>query len=185
MTILDDSLAEGDETFTLTLSNPVNGVLTASNHAIGTIQDDEVSPCGTPSYNAGVTAAVFLWKNCSTGQWSARVASGGSATTISYVGSVQADAPFASVSPFSIESFDTFDTSNPSVISFTLKVNLSAQDGFNFTLPERRLGLLLALGAGRCPGSAGRIQDAGADAVPAGHARSLLSHARSPGFSAA
>ncbi len=136
VTILDDALAEGDETFTLTLSNPVNAVLTASNHALGTIQDNEVSPCGTPSYNAGATAAVFLWKNCSTGQWSARVAAGGSASTISYVGSVQADAPFASVSPFSIESFDTFDTSNPSVISFTLKVNLSAQDGFNFTLPS-------------------------------------------------
>jgi hypothetical protein len=136
VTILDDSLAEGNETFTLTLSNPVNATLTASSHALGTIQDDEVSPCGTPSYNAGVTAAVFVWKDCSSGQWYTRVAAGGSASTISYVGSVQAEAPFASVTPFSIESFDTFDTSNPSIINFTLKVNKSAQDGFNFTLPS-------------------------------------------------
>jgi hypothetical protein len=136
VTILDDSLAEGNETFTVTLSNPVNGVLTANSHALGTIQDNEVSPCGTPSYNAGTTAAVFVWKDCTSGQWYTRVAAGGSPTSIGYVGTVQAEAPFASVTPYSIESFDTFDSSTPALISFTLKVNNSAQDGFNFTLPS-------------------------------------------------
>ena len=115
VTILDDSLAEGNETFALTLGNPVNAVLTANGQALGTIVDNEVSSCRTPSYNMGVTAATCVWKDCTSGAWFARFTSGGSASTVTYVGNVLAEAPFASVTPYSIEpAYDTLDTSDPS-----------------------------------------------------------------------
>ena len=72
--MLDDALAEGNETFTLTLSNPTNAIVSASTgQATGTIQDNETSPCGAPSYNAGTTAAAFVWRDCATGKWFVRV----------------------------------------------------------------------------------------------------------------
>ncbi len=162
VTILDDSLAEGNETFNLTLSSPVNGVLTAASKATGTIQDNEISPCGTPSYNPGLTAALIVWKDCSSGKWTVRATAGGSAATIAYTGSVQATASFATVAPYSIESYDTFDTSNPALINFIMKVNTTAQDGFSFTLPT---------GASACfsasaPGGAQALLGSGMISVP-------------------
>lgn len=39
--LLNDTLLEGDETFFVTLSNPVNGVITGTNPMVVTIEDDE------------------------------------------------------------------------------------------------------------------------------------------------
>lgn len=137
--IQDDQLAEGNETFRLILSNPVNATLSSSGgQATGTILDDEVSisPCGAPTYSAKVTAAAFVWRDCSTGQWFARFTSGGSPKSIKYIGTVTADTSFSTVSPYSNESTDILDhTTNPSVISYALIVVGAGQDGFEFTLP--------------------------------------------------
>ena len=162
VTILDDSLAEGNETFSLTISNPVNAVLTTATKATGTIQDNEISPCGTPSYNAGLTAALFVWKDCTSGKWTVRATAGGSAATIAYTGSVQADAPFASVAPYSIESFDTFNSSTPGLINFIMKVNTTAQDGFSFTLAPGGSACFSA----SAPGGAQALLGSGQTSVP-------------------
>jgi hypothetical protein len=45
--IIDDSAPEGDETITLTLSNPINAVLTGQTTATLTIVDDESRNSGT------------------------------------------------------------------------------------------------------------------------------------------
>jgi hypothetical protein len=44
VSITDDALAEDDETFTVTLTNPTGGLLIADNQAVGTIQNDDPDP---------------------------------------------------------------------------------------------------------------------------------------------
>ncbi len=64
-------------------------------------------PCGAPTYSPGTEAAVFVWKNCTTGIWSMRVtACGGSKT---YNGSVDSSQPFSTVTPVSVEANDTLN----------------------------------------------------------------------------
>ncbi len=155
--ILEDALAEGDETFQLSLSNPANAVLALVSQTTATIEDNEISPCGTPSYNAGTTAAAFVWRDCTTGKWTTRFTAGGSSTTLTYNGSVSADAAFTSVQRYSIESTDVLNTTNPAVISFTLKMNGTGQDGFSFTLPGGAtacFGTTLPAGAAALVGAA-------------------------------
>jgi Calx-beta domain/ASPIC and UnbV/FG-GAP-like repeat len=135
VTIVDDALVEGDETFTLTLSNPTNGVVVDPT-ATGTIMDDEVvvSPCGKPAYDKATEQGVFVWQDCPGGGWHARMTAGNAAVT--YQGNVIADQNFGSVIGFSIEGNDFLDfTTDPSVISYQLGMSGSGQDGFDFTVP--------------------------------------------------
>ncbi len=131
--VVDDALAEGPETFNLVLSNPTNGVL-GNALASATISDDEASPCGQPAYNQKTERGVFLWKDCSNGQWRARMTGGG--TTATYQGTVIADQDLVNPVGVSIESTDVLDfTSDPTRISFGLNSGATGQDGFDFTLP--------------------------------------------------
>lgn len=57
--ILEDALFEGDETFTVTLSNPVNAALVDAS-GLGTIFDND-PPAGTPTWNLTTTGAPELW----------------------------------------------------------------------------------------------------------------------------
>ena len=137
VTILDDALAEGNETFKVTLSVPVNATLSSTAKiATGTIVDNEPSTCGIPTYNSGVTKAILIWRDCSTGQWFVRASSGGATSVVNYTGSVTASSAFTGVSVFSLESNDTVNsTTNTSVISYNLHVSGTAVDGFNFKPP--------------------------------------------------
>jgi hypothetical protein len=131
--IQDDTLPEGDETFTLTLSNPVNAVLGAAT-ATGTITDDEPSPCGAPVYNKATEQGIFIWKDCGTGRWSARMTAG--AGTVTYQGSVSADQAFLNVTGFNLEASDTLNvTSVPSRITYRMTGGPSSQDGIDFNVP--------------------------------------------------
>jgi len=132
ITIVDDALAEGDEDFQVTLSNTVNSVLVDADATV-TVTDDEASPCGAPTYDRAIDNAVFVWKDCGTDQWHARMTAGGIQTQ--WVGNVTATAAFTSVVGFSIEANDVLDfTTDPAVIDFTLNANLTGQDGFEFEL---------------------------------------------------
>ncbi len=132
ITIVDDALAEGDEDFLLTLSNTVDSVLVDGDATV-TITDDEASPCGAPTYDRATENAVFVWKDCGTDQWHARMTAGGVQTQ--WVGNVTANAAFISVVGFSIEANDVLDfTTDPAVIDFTLNANLIGQDGFEFEM---------------------------------------------------
>ncbi len=98
--IADDVLAEGDETFTVTLSNVVNGTLGTA-VGTGTIVDNEASPCSEPTYDTATEQAVFVWKDCTNDSWHARMTAGG--VFVAYDGSVIADQAFTSVTGFSLE----------------------------------------------------------------------------------
>jgi len=133
--IVDDLLAEGSEKFYVVLSNAVNGIM-GYNKAVATISDNEPSPCNAPTYNAGTEAAVFMWKDCTTGNWSMRVTAGGGSKT--YTGSVVSNQPFSSVVPVSVEftSGDVLDsTSDPTKISYNLATTSNYLDGMDFSFP--------------------------------------------------
>jgi hypothetical protein len=130
--ILDDLLGEGSETFSLVLSNPVNATLVLGGGA-ATITDNEVSACGEPAFNAGTEVGAFIWKNCTTGQWQVRMTAGGSATTVTYSGSIVSNLAFSQVTPFSNESNDVLDsTTNPLQIDYQLKMVNAGVDGVDF-----------------------------------------------------
>ena len=122
--LFDDAVAEGYETFTLNLSNAKNATLSfTAGTATGTIIDNDISSCGAPNYNSGVTRAVLVWRDCATGQWFARFSSGGASSTINYTGSVTAGNPFSAVQLFSVEANDTVNyTANTSIITYDLHV---------------------------------------------------------------
>lgn len=133
VTIVDDALAEGDEDFAVTLSNAVNAIFVDSD-AVVTIADNEPSPCGAPTYDRATENAVFVWKDCGTDVWHARMTAGGVQTQ--WVGSVTGSAAFSSVTGFSIEANDVLDfTTDPAVIDFVLNANNAGQDGIDFEVP--------------------------------------------------
>lgn len=133
VTILQDSIGEGAETFTLSLSNAVNSSLVRSS-ATATITDDELNACGEPIYNTSTDKAMFIWKDCDTGEWTVRVAAGGDGNGVFYQGQLSTSGGFSAVSGYSLEGSDTLDyLSNPSVIHYVLKVWNNGDDGFQFT----------------------------------------------------
>jgi hypothetical protein len=134
VSIVDDLLAEGDEDFAVSLGNVVNAVLVDADSVV-TITDDEPSPCGAPAYDRATENAVFVWKDCGTDLWHARMTAGGVQTQ--WVGNATGTAAFAAVTGFSIEPNDILDfTTDPAVIDFTLNANNAGQDGFDFEVPS-------------------------------------------------
>lgn len=130
--LVQDILAEGEESLSIVLTSPVNAVL-GQDTAVVSITDDELSPCGTPSFNAATEAGVYLYKACDTGLWQMRVAAGGVFSTWS--GDITSGAAYASVAGFSIEGADTLDfVTDPAVIDYALTVSGSGQDGADFEL---------------------------------------------------
>ena len=134
MPIINDTILENSETFALSLSSASTNSVTAT----GTILDNDSggaqTACGTPAQSPGTEAAVFVWKNCTTGIWSMRVTAGGGSKT--YNGSVDSSQPFSTVTPVSVEANDTLNyTTDPSRIVFGLTTTSTYQDGFNFSFP--------------------------------------------------
>ena len=90
--------------------------------------------CGEPAINRATEQAVFLWKNCNTGQWDLRLTAGGNAAGVSATGRIFSSAGFSNITQVSLEGSDTFDTtSDPNLINFELRVWNTALDGFGFT----------------------------------------------------
>ena len=132
ISINDDVDTEGNEIFTVDLSNPVNAQL-ADSSGTGTIVDNEVSStCGEPTIDLSQDRAAFLWSDCSTGMWSVRFTAGGLYTR--YQGTVDSDLGFSSVTPVSVESNDIL-TSDASQIIYDLQMGQIYQDGFDFSVP--------------------------------------------------
>ncbi len=92
------------------------------------------SPCGTPPQSPGTEAAVFLWKNCTTGIWSMRVTAGGGSKF--YSGSVVSSQPFSTVTPVSIETNDTLNyTTDPRQIAYSLTTTSTYPGWIRFQFP--------------------------------------------------
>ena len=157
VTILDDAISEGDEVFDTNLTNPGNAVIGVGGATV-TIIDDEVSACGTPSYNKNIDRAAFVWRDCTSGVWRFRFTAGGGFNR--YVGSIESNQPFSSALPVSQESGDIFDTSDPTVIVYDLRMSPPYEDGFDVSYTpgasvcfgiDTPAGASVLLGASRTP----------------------------------
>ncbi|MGC1507012.1 Calx-beta domain-containing protein [Ketobacter sp.] len=130
--ITQDSLGEGDESFTFNLNNPVNATL-ATLSATATIIDDELNACGAPVYDPSVEKALFVWRDCDTGEWYVRASAGGDPAGVFYEGQFTSDDGFTGLSGYSLEPSDTLDnTTDPTVIEYVLKIWNNGDDGFQF-----------------------------------------------------
>ena len=90
--------------------------------------------CGEPSYDNATEQGVFLWEDCTTGNWQMRLSGGGNASGVIAAGKVISAGGFNSLTQFSLEPNDTFDNlTNPDEVIYRLKAWNKAVDGFGFT----------------------------------------------------
>jgi len=102
------------------------------------------TPCGAPDYNAATDNVIVLWQDCPSETWKMLALPGGTAITAS--GSVVSDQPFVNVTPVSVEAKDTFDTTDPTMIVYSLTAKNIYKDGFNFT-PAANASVCFGVGA--------------------------------------
>jgi hypothetical protein len=93
--------------------------------------------CGAPTINGAVDNGVFIWRDCPTGEWRLKVASGGG--TVVYRGRATSTANFGKVVGQSVETGDTIDaTTDPKQVAFEFTQQGKGTDGVNFTPQDRR-----------------------------------------------
>ena len=134
VSMLDDDLIEGNEEFTVSLTNAVNAPL-SNNIATGTIQDNEVDVCNAPTIDPSSDRGAFLWRDCSSGVWQAQFTAGDGAY-VKYIGSITSSLNFLSVVGTGLEANDILDNSDPAVINYELGMSSSFDDRFEFSYPE-------------------------------------------------
>jgi hypothetical protein len=92
-----------------------------------------IDPEGRPAYDPGTDKGVFLWREAD-GSWRLRATGGGEWTE--YVGYLSADKPFGDLQPFSVESKDLLDRSNPKTAVFEFGMTNAGEDGIDFTVAQ-------------------------------------------------
>lgn len=132
VSVVDDDEPEGEETFQLEISNPVNGEIAGAT-GVATIADDDADVCSQPTFDEATDAAAFLWKHCPTGTWRLRATA--AEEPIQYQGQVRTAEAFDTVIPVQVEPGDVVDNATPNQIDFSLAVD-GDTDGFNFVMAE-------------------------------------------------
>jgi len=87
---------------------------------------------GMPNYDPANQTNLFMWKD-DVGLWHVRVTAG--VGSMKYVGVIKASTPYTNLTPFSLESNDILDASDPTQIHFNLNVGKPWRDGFDFAFP--------------------------------------------------
>lgn len=107
-----------------------------SNVALG---DALPYPCGVPTYSGAQDKALIMWKDCTleANTWRLRFFAGGSATDVSYPGSLSSTLATITVTKVSTETTDTATVnSTGKKLTFNLTTNGSNLDGLNIVLPN-------------------------------------------------
>jgi hypothetical protein len=91
--------------------------------------------CGPPKLDGAVQIGVFIWRDCPSGEWRLKTASGGG--DITYAGKITSSANYLSVRPMGLWGPDLLDyTTNPQQISFSFRTKGTGTDGVNFIAQE-------------------------------------------------
>lgn len=90
------------------------------------------SESGNPHYDPSSQRNLFLWKDESE-TWHLRATAGYG--NLKYVGTITATAPYANLTPYSLEAADVLDASIGTEIHFSLNVSQPWEDGFDFSFP--------------------------------------------------
>ena len=128
--VVDDALAEGDESFTLELLSVTNAAL-VMNSATGTIRDDESGICATSNpVVASSDQGIFLFQDCASERWSLRVVQGGG-PFLYYTGSFESAFSFSGLDQIELEGGDVV-TNASGTLSYRLGVGGNGVDGVDF-----------------------------------------------------
>lgn len=142
--LVDDSLGEATEEFSVQLSNPVNAVL-LQDTAVARIVDNEESACGEPAVDGSVDASLFVWQDCQTGVWHLRATAGGGYA--SYTGGLASPAALAGPTAIDIEPHDALNTPSTGEIEFLMQIWGNGLDEFSFQpVPGQPVCLTLEAG---------------------------------------
>lgn len=89
--------------------------------------------CSEPNFDKATEQAVFLWKDCPTGQWNVRLTGGGDSDVVMASGNISSTAGFDDLAEVSIEGSDTLGyNSSAQQIIYQLRVRYDGMDGFSF-----------------------------------------------------
>lgn len=134
VTVLDDSIFESPEDFTVVVTGVTNAQL-ADDTGLVLIGDDDLTACGEPTFSPATDAGVFLWQDCgNTDNWLVRGTAGGG-SAIEYNGSFNSDAPISSLTPFSFEGRDSATLANgDQLLEFFFRMANAGVDGIEFSL---------------------------------------------------
>ncbi len=101
--------------------------------------------CGEPAYLTDLDQALFVWKDCGSGEWHVRATAGGASEPLTYLGAIDIDTggtgQFSSFSKKSFESSDSIDFSS-SRIDFAMTTAGAGEDGFSMSLTDGDPGCL-------------------------------------------
>ena len=115
----------------------------AANAASETIS---ASPCNMPDFDRSQNQGVFIWQQCSTGNWFFRVSAGGLPSGVgvefNVIGTLSLSEPIQNLEEFSLELNDTLIDSDPMELEFNFRAFTDSQDGFNFNLAEGTVACL-------------------------------------------
>lgn len=104
-------------------------------------------PISVPSiYDRTRDRNLYLWKNCSTGVWTMRGSSGGSAVKVTWQGDLTSSENLTIVAPFSLEGADSVTNPTPTSIHFKFVLQDNAEDGFDFSFPSGATDVCLSSG---------------------------------------
>ena len=92
--------------------------------------------CGAPIIDPSSSRALFLYKDCSSGLWHLRAASGNSPQEVTYAGTLVSTKAINNVSGFSLEASDVLNRPSANDVEFSLTMRLIGQDGFDFELSD-------------------------------------------------
>ncbi|MEE9343668.1 MAG: Calx-beta domain-containing protein, partial [Gammaproteobacteria bacterium] len=128
ITIIDDSVFEADESFSMRIDSAVNAVISDVSADI-TITDNDIPPCGRPAINAGSDKLLAVYRSCTDmNRWQFEVTGGGSSTAVKYRLQVESDQPVVSLGQVNFESNDSLILSSPTQVSSVMNVIKSGYD---------------------------------------------------------
>ncbi len=108
-----------------------------------------ISACWPPTYDPQVDKGYFIWKNCNTNMWHARVTAGGSANAVQHTGTVTSDKSMSNIAGFSLEETDSVTPLNVRKrINFDLYVIGVGEDGMQFKPAATATQACLTLSSG-------------------------------------
>ncbi|BFM05559.1 Calx-beta domain-containing protein [Halioxenophilus aromaticivorans] len=137
VTITQDAIQEGEETFSVELSNATGAFILDGQGTVTIVDDETCVECGDPAVDRFSEQGIFLWKNFDTGVWSVYVSAGGDPDGVDYSGTISSSAAFNSVVGDSIEANDTLDyITSPDTIDYNLRAWNNAYDAFDFLPAE-------------------------------------------------
>ncbi|MBX2825207.1 MAG: DUF1929 domain-containing protein [Gammaproteobacteria bacterium] len=88
--------------------------------------------CGSPNVDPLVDSGVYVWKECTTGDWNLMLTGESGGSTVLAGGSISSELGLVSVVPQTLELSDSLVTDDPARAGFDLRTSFPYEDRFSF-----------------------------------------------------